>query len=77
VENAAVEWPDSEDQAPFYTVGRLYLTKHSEIDQASCERWKINVKENNNQTHRGLGSINRARTPAETASAETREKKNH
>lgn len=73
VENATLEWP--EDQAPFYTVGRLDLSKNSEVPQAECEAWRIDVNGNSNETHRGLGSINRARSVAEKASAEARNKK--
>ncbi len=72
VENATLEWPES--QAPFYTVGRIHLRRGSAVDQATCESWKINAIANANQTHRGLGSINRARSQAETASAEQRAK---
>ncbi len=77
VENALVEWPESDDQAPFYTIGRLSLVRNSQLDPNDCEKWKINVLANSNQAHRGLGSINRARTPAEAASAEQREKSYH
>lgn len=70
VENALSEWPES--QAPFYTVGRMTLTPKSIVDQNSCERWHIDVNGNNNVTHHGLGSINRARSTAEAASAAAR-----
>jgi len=72
VESAAVEWPEA--QAPFYTVGRINLAKDSAVEQTACDQWKINVITNSNETHRGMGSINRARSAAEAASAEERKK---
>lgn len=70
VENATIEWP--EIQAPFYKVGRLTLLGDSAIDPVSCDQRSIDVSGNNNAIHRGLGSINRARTSAEAASANKR-----
>ena len=70
VENADVEW--SESQAPFYTVGRLTLAHGPAVPADQCENWQIDVTTNNNITHHGLGSINRARGAAESASAARR-----
>lgn len=73
VEDASLEWPES--QAPFYTVGRVQLKAKSGVAQAECEKWKIDAIANSNEMHRGLGSINRARSEAEWASAEKRNPK--
>lgn len=73
IENALVEWPES--QSPFYAVGRLTLAPKSITTPEECEQWHIDVTGNNNETHHGLGSINRARNAAEAASAATRLRK--
>jgi Catalase len=70
VENAEKEW--NEDQAPFYSVGKLTLKAESIVDDAVCETRWISVTKNNNVIHHGLGSINRARDAAESASANVR-----
>ena len=70
VENASVEWP--EDQAPFHVVGRLTLTPKSQLPQAECEAWFIDVTKFALPDHRPLGSINRARWVAESASRKAR-----
>jgi hypothetical protein len=70
VENASVEWPEAE--APFYTVGRLTLLPKSELSQAECEAWSIDVTEHALPGHRPIGSINRARWVAEAASRKAR-----
>lgn len=70
VENPTWEWP--EDQAPFFTVARLTLKKTPEVSPEECEAWRIDVINHSTPTHRGLGSINRARASAEQGSAEAR-----
>ena len=70
VENAESEW--KEDQAPFYSVGKLTLKAESIVDDAVCEARWISVTKNNSVIHHGLGSLNRARNAAETASANVR-----
>jgi mono/diheme cytochrome c family protein len=70
VENASVEWPEA--QAPFYAVGRLTLLPQSELSQAECEAWSIDVTEHALPGHRPIGSINRARWVAEAASRKAR-----
>lgn len=70
VENATWEW--SEKQMPFITIGKLTLDKTSTVTDADCEKVRFNVNANTSDLHRGLGSINRARTQAERASAENR-----
>lgn len=70
VENAAWEW--SEAQVPFQTVAKLTLQKDSLMSTEACEAVRINVNKNTTSDHRGLGSINRARTGAEEQSAKNR-----
>lgn len=67
VEDALTEWPFKA-----IPVGRLTLTAKSALDAATCEARRIDVTNNNSETHRGLGSINRARVAAEAASAAKR-----
>jgi mono/diheme cytochrome c family protein len=70
IENASVEWPD--DQAPFHVVGRLTLQGKSPLSDADCEAWFIDVTKHSLPDHRPLGSINRARWVAESASRKAR-----
>ena len=70
IENASVEWP--EDQAPFTAVGRLTLSPQSQLSDAECEAWYIDVTKYSLPDHRPLGSINRARWVAESASRKAR-----
>jgi len=70
IENAAWEWP--EQQIPFQTVAKLTLQKDSLLSKEACEAVRINVNKNTTPDHRGLGSINRARTGAEEQSAKNR-----
>jgi hypothetical protein len=69
VENATWEWKESE--VPFVTVARLTLERGT-LPADECERLTINSIKNTMADHHGLGSINRARTAAEEASAENR-----
>ena len=70
IENASVDWPESE--APFVTVGRLTLTRASALAPADCELMHIDVNANSIPEHRPIGSINRARSAAESASRRAR-----
>ena len=70
VENASVDWP--EDQAPFIVLGRLTLQPKSQLSDAECEAWYIDVTKYSLPDHRPLGSINRARWVAESASRKAR-----
>jgi hypothetical protein len=70
VENASVEWPESE--APFHTVGRLTLTPDSHLDSDACDAFYIDVTEHATADGHPLGSINRARWFAEAASRRAR-----
>jgi hypothetical protein len=73
VENSETTW--NEDQSPFYPVGRLTLSAKSVVDDSECEARRISVTKNSNVIHHGLGSLNRTRSAAESASAETRAKR--
>lgn len=75
VENASADWNET-DETPFITVGRLTLSPGNLMDQAACESLRINVNGNTHPLNRGIGSINRARTDAEGASAERRRARN-
>jgi hypothetical protein len=70
VENASVEWP--EEQSPFHVVGRLTLQPKSQFPDAECAAWFIDVTKFALPEHRPLGSINRARWVAESASRKAR-----
>jgi hypothetical protein len=70
IENASVEWKES--QAPFHKVARLTLTAHSNVSQAAAEVTYFDVTGNSTPDSVPLGSINRARWPAEVASRQAR-----
>jgi len=70
VENASVEWPDA--QAPFHTVGRLTLQKDGLLPDAECQAMFIDVTKYALPDHRPIGSLNRARWVAESASRKAR-----
>ncbi len=70
VENASAEWP--EDQAPFHTVGRITLTHGSKLTDEECRACYIDVTEHSTPESHPLGSINRARWFAESASRNAR-----
>ncbi len=70
IENASVEWNEAE--APFHIVGRLTLVAGSGLPAAVCEAQHIDVTENAAPDSQPLGSINRARWAAESASRKAR-----
>ncbi|HYT74144.1 MAG TPA: di-heme-cytochrome C peroxidase [Vicinamibacterales bacterium] len=70
IENASVEWP--EGQSPFQVVGRLTLARASLLPPEECEAWFIDVTKYSLPDARPLGSINRARWVAESASRKAR-----
>lgn len=70
VENASVEWPEAD--APFHVVGRLTLQPKSILPDAECRATYIDVTAHSLPDHRPLGSINRARWAAESASRTAR-----
>jgi len=70
IENASVEW--NEAQAPFHTVARLTLTPKSQLSSEASEPIYFDVTANASPDSAPLGSINRARWPAEVASRRAR-----
>ena len=70
IENASVEWNEAE--APFHIVGRLTLERQSVVLADTCNALYIDVTENSLPDGRPLGSINRARWAAESASRKAR-----
>ncbi|MGA7839470.1 MAG: hypothetical protein WCA34_01030 [Candidatus Acidiferrales bacterium] len=70
IENASVEW--DEKQAPFHTVGRLTLLRNSHLPPEAADATYIDVTGHSTPETTPVGSINRARCPAETASRKAR-----
>ena len=70
IENAAIEWNESE--APFHVVGRLRLLPKSVLTPDETETFAIDVTEHSTPESRPIGSINRARWHGESASRKAR-----
>jgi hypothetical protein len=70
IENASIEW--NEAQAPFHTVARLTLLPKSQLTPEASEAVYFDVTGNSTSDSTPLGSINRARWPAEVASRKAR-----
>ena len=70
IENASVEWNEAE--APFHTVGRLILLPNSQLSSEVSEAVYFDVTGNATPDSTPVGSINRARWPAEVASRRAR-----
>ncbi len=70
IENASIEW--SEAEAPFHTVARLTLLPKSQLSPDASEATYFDVTGNSTPDSTPLGSINRARWPAEVASRKAR-----
>ncbi len=70
IENASVEWNEAE--APFHTVARLTLLPNSQLSSEASEAIYFDVTGNSTPDSTPLGSINRARWPAEVASRKSR-----
>jgi len=70
IENASIEWNESE--APFHMVARLTLLRNSQLSSEASEAVYFDVTGNSTPDSRPVGSINRARCPAETASRKAR-----
>jgi len=70
VENASVEWYEKE--APFHTVGRLTLLRNSQLQPDVADAEYIDVTGHSTPDSAPVGSINRARCPAEVASRKAR-----
>jgi hypothetical protein len=70
IENASVEWNEAE--APFHTVARLTLMPNSQLPSEESDATYFDVTGNSTPDSTPLGSINRARWPAEVASRKAR-----
>jgi mono/diheme cytochrome c family protein len=70
IENASIEW--KEEEAPFHVVGRLRLLPKSVLSPETTNAVAIDVTEHSTPDCRPLGSINRARWYAESASRKAR-----
>jgi len=70
IENASVEWNEAE--APFHTVARLTLVSKSALRPDADKATYFDVTGNATPDSTPLGSINRARWPAEVASRKVR-----
>ena len=70
IENASVEW--NETEAPFHTVAKLTLLPNSQLPSDASEAAYFDVTGNSTPDSTPVGSINRARWPAEVASRKAR-----
>ena len=70
IENASVEWNEAE--APFHKVARLTLLSNSQLPPDAGEAVYFDVTGHSTPDSAPLGSINRARGPAEVASRKAR-----
>jgi hypothetical protein len=70
IENASVEW--NETEAPFHTVARLTLLPNSQLSPSESDAIYFDVTGNSTPDSTPVGSINRARCPAEVASRKAR-----
>lgn len=70
IENASVDW--SEAEAPFYSVARLTLLRDSQLSSEESDAVYFDVTGNSTPDSRPVGSINRARCPAEVVSRKAR-----
>jgi hypothetical protein len=70
IENASVEWNEAE--APFHGVARLTLLRNSQLSLEESDVVYFDVTGNSTPDSRPVGSINRARCPAEVASRKAR-----
>jgi hypothetical protein len=70
IENASIEW--SEVEAPFHTIARLTLLSKSQFQPDAAEAIYFDVTGHSTSDSTPVGSINRARQPAEVASRKAR-----
>lgn len=70
IENASVAWKEA--QAPFHTVARLTLMPKSQLSLRAGEATYFDVTGNAASDSAPIGSINRARCPAEVAGRQAR-----
>jgi hypothetical protein len=70
IENASIEWNEAE--APFHTIARLTLLPKAHLQANEAEAIYFDVTGHSTPDSMPVGSINRARQPAEVASREAR-----
>ena len=70
IENASIEWKEAE--VPFHLIARLTLLPKSHLGPDAAEATYIDVTGNSTPDSTPLGSINRARGSAESASRKAR-----
>ena len=70
IENASVEWKEAE--APFHNIARLTLLRGSHLGPNETKAVYFDVTGNSSSDSTPVGSINRARWPAEAASRKAR-----
>lgn len=70
IENASIKWNESE--APFHYIARLTLLKHSHLGPEETTAVYFDVTDNSSPDSTPVGSINRARCAAESASKKAR-----
>jgi hypothetical protein len=70
IENASIKW--HEEEAPFHTIGRLTFVPKSHLQPDADAANYIDVTGNSTADSTPVGSINRARWPAEVASRRAR-----
>jgi hypothetical protein len=70
IENASVEWKESD--APFHNVARLTLLRGSHLGPNEAKAVYFDVTGHSSSDSTPVGSINRARAPAEVASRKAR-----
>jgi hypothetical protein len=70
IENASIEWNEAE--APFHKIARLTLLSKSQFQPDAAEAIYFDVTGHSSPDSTPVGSINRARQPAEVASRKAR-----
>jgi hypothetical protein len=70
IENASIEW--NEVETPFHSVARLTLLPNSQLQPEEADATYFDVTGHSTPYSTPLGSINRARQPAEVASRKAR-----
>jgi hypothetical protein len=70
IENASIDW--KERDAPFHTIARLTLLPKSQLQPDAADEVYFDVTGNSTPDSTPVGSINRARWPAEVASRKAR-----
>jgi hypothetical protein len=75
IENASIEW--NEGEAPFHKIARLTLLSKSHLQANEAEAVYFDVTGHSTPDSTPVGSINRARQPAEVASREARTRTNN